>query len=284
MNRRVIYTIFGIVLAFAIAAGGWVLTGRLIETRSYALMSEAGTALANAPPALMPPVLPSSADEADSPEGEAAGEHGAVHMLSVQEIVSIIQSREMRSRDRPHEPTVDQISMGQAIDIGRGRLQSLYRRGLIELEMLDATQTNAFLSQRIPPDQDEFLDPMYSFWTVTFSGNNMRSTLLINALTGQVWSYEILLQTVSNLNVMPVDEAADILYEFLSDIGIPGCEESARAVVMRDRSAVAVLMSFADGEAFAMFSIEGRFYQNELWMFRSFSVELTTQEPMAGIE
>ena len=49
MNKQIILTGAGIILALLIAIGGWVVTGMLIESRSDELLSASGTARATAP-------------------------------------------------------------------------------------------------------------------------------------------------------------------------------------------------------------------------------------------
>jgi hypothetical protein len=230
MNKKTLYTAAGIALAFIIAIGGWLLTSSLIDRKSDALLSTSGVVPINAP--IAPIGLNPSASTEENP------------ILTAQELVSILHNMESRGREVPHEPTEGQIGMGQAIEIARSWL----------LNFTDGVFSNfdAYLCQNLQ-DAGQFLDPIYSYWTITFRNEDMTATLTINAVTGKVLRIEIAM--LSGLMEMNVDSIESSLAAFMSDIGVTGDDS---ITVQTDRSGIIATAGFAGGDAYAVVSAAGR--------------------------
>jgi len=186
MKKRGIFNIFGILLSFAIAIGGWALASRLMDIRSDNLMSATGVS-----PILMPLQLPPQADAVPAPEYIA--EDYTVQLLSEQNMVSILRNLDAPGRQIPHEPTPEQITLDHAIRIGWVWFENLSRHIEMQVELLEFHDIDAHLSQNVQRGVNGFLPPEYSFWTVTFIGRFMTTTLLINAVSGQVWRTDLVL-------------------------------------------------------------------------------------------
>ena len=190
MLKQFIFTTIGILLSFAIAIGGWVIANRLMDIRANNLMSAAGVS-----PILMPLQLP-QAEAAHDPEQDPQQDPAitVTRLLSEYNIVSILQNRAAPGREIPHEPTAGQLTMQEAIEIGREWLIHLEQYIDFHPDLLTFHHPpDAHLSQNIQRGGDGFLSPEYSFWTLTFSNMFMTATLLINAVEGQVWRTELAL-------------------------------------------------------------------------------------------
>ncbi|MCL2367164.1 MAG: hypothetical protein FWC75_09025 [Oscillospiraceae bacterium] len=266
MNKHLFLTIGGVLLALAFAASGWFITGRLIESRSNTLLYVSGIARANTPP-----------DRAYTPAANSGDDDGAYDniepesILSEQEIISILRNWEARGRETPHEPTADQISMGQAIDIGRDGLLNFYEIGLITSDMLEVSNTTAFLSQNISPMQEGFLDPMYSFWTVIFSSTYQRSIFRVHALTGQIWRYEGFPLASTTATTLSLYQAEAIVEDFLLALALDDLGAAYTDVTAHGISAI---RRFAGGDGLAIFTAEGRSLDDSQWVVRRFLLQL----------
>ena len=229
MIKKYALTAVGMILAFAIAIGGWALTSRLIDIESdrmlYASMSFP----------VETPALPAIEPMHTHDDNE---ETHAVEPLSLtnDEIVSIIRNwnwiEHLGNRSpitgmwqesayaRWHEPSAEQINMTQAIEAARDMLAFLHERNIIP-RMPFHTGANASLRQNVPPD-DPFLPPGYSFWTVNFTNDFVDLRFLINALTGEVWDVEITLwqQTPPGevIRELPPDYSPAAIYFEIRDI------------------------------------------------------------------
>ena len=203
-----IYTGLGIILSFAIAVGGWTLTRRLIDNRSDALMSQAGYQTVNPPTVATP---------AHNDDGEEDGSLSERPRLTVAEMARILINWESTDRERPHEPMEGQLSMEEAIDAADACLIEWGEAGLLAWETYE--NVRAYLCQNLPEDRADMLDPVYSYWTVSLSDQNLRATLTINAVTGQIWKASLsFLQT----NVYKEVDIEHILNTFISSLDLGG--------------------------------------------------------------
>ena len=282
MIKQKVLTFIGIIMALAIAAGGWVLVDSLIDSRSEALVSATGTVLAAQPQAAF------SAEVVDDTYDNQVGEYEEEALpyvsqqgLSEREIVAILRNWDAGGNERPHEPTSEQISMEEAIDIGR---EALFRLGgHLFPEGSTISHARAFLSQNIEPGRGTFLDPMFSYWTVSFMSldedlHEFHVSLRINAVTGQVW--RIYLERHGALLVgqetFTVEQIDRLLSDFTSDLGLSGLDQSVVSIETTERG-IAAYRSFADGEARVLFSASGRPTREGEWMFFQYSIILTAQ-------
>jgi len=220
MLKQRVFTTLGILLSFAIAIGGWAMVNTLMDIRSDNLMSAAGVS-----PILMPLQLPQTDSVYDPAHDQAY--YPTIHILTEQNIVSILRNLAAPGREMPHEPTPEQIDMQEAIYIGRRWLESLNQHIEMRHDILHIYDTSAHLSQNIQRGGDGFLPPEYSFWTVTFSSRIMAVTMLINAVEGQVWRTDLTL----SLHVRPTQA------EFYATIIDP--YDLYAAIFIPERAAVA---------------------------------------------
>jgi len=271
MNKQILYTILGIILSFVIAIGGWLITRALINIQADELLSVSETILINMPP--------DTGREVISHEPP---------ILTADEIIRILKNWEINGPEKPHEPMGEQISMGQAIEIGRAGL--LHFGDIIPLEMLGVTHTSAYLCQKMERGQENFLDPMYSYWTVTFSGDFVVATFTINSVTRQIWNVELSLINSENdkrIITFNRDDVKNMLAVFISEIGIE-IDEAASSevwnektddisnVVFHEHRGITFYQSFANGNAHAVISAMGRQMDEHEWFLTNLSLSLIT--------
>ena len=299
MIKQRILTALGIILSFAIAIGGWALANILMDMRANNLMSAVGVS-----PILMPLQLPQTevVEIVYGSEYDPAYPIAAVQVLTEQNIISILRNQNAPGREMPHEPTPGQITMYDAISIGREWLQFLTQYIQIHPEMMHIHDTSAILSQNIQRGGDGFMPPEYSFWTVNFYNRFMTITMKINAVEGQVWYTELQLELraqprpwdvtvptpifeARDGRVQPlyfvffethIDAIVDALYDFVDIIGIDADE-----VLYRIHSpvttpvAIELSKTFADGAGHVTTTISGAAVNDEnMLFFHGFSMFL----------
>jgi len=254
INRQKIFTAAGIALSLIIAVGGWILTSMLIDMRSDALFSATEIMWINVHEERISPF-------SDVYGGDASNDR---IVLSESEIASVLNNWSSRGRERPHEPMAGQINMEQAITLGLAELSSYAEQGILPAELFTFNTINANLRQNLP-DGNQFLEPVYSYWTVIFTGEYTSVTLIMNAVTGQIWNIDIILR--SFFYELNTDSLYNALDTFVSNIGLTGDEPSF--VSFSYRGEVTAIKSFADGEVFAAVNAQGRpLYDGALLLMR----------------
>lgn len=189
MLKQFILTTLGILLSFVIAIGGWVSANRLMDMRADNLMSVAGVS-----PILMPLQLPQTDIPHDPEQYQDPTFYAAPRFLPEQNIISVLHNHAAPGREIPHDPGPGQITMQEAIEIGREWLGGLEQHIYFHPSLLNFHDPpSAFLIQNIQRLNEGFLPPEYSFWNVTFSSMFMTATLLINAVEGRVWRTDLTL-------------------------------------------------------------------------------------------
>jgi hypothetical protein len=242
INKQKIYTAIGVIISFIIAIGGWFLIKTLIDIKSETLLSATGTITVDPPSTMTSPAM----DEVSN----------YLPILNGQEIVSILKNWEADGRERLHEPIDGQISMESAIEISRNTLLNLSSQGLIPVEFLGITSTTAYLGQKIRMEEDSiFLKPMYSYWTVYFYGEYMTATMIINAVTGQVWNCSVEFGYVE-IDEPDNDVLSNVLTAFISGI-VPDSEDDI-IVGEATPGMKTISISFANKSAMASIIISGR--------------------------
>lgn len=211
-SKQNLYTVVGVALSFVIAFGGWALTSELINRKADALLSVTGSVK-------VPTAPPTGTGEKP---GDSDEETDYVWpKLTESEIVAVLQNWEAGGRERPHEPTEGQLSMEQAIDAGRTGLFYFSEQGIIPAELLDNSKINAYLYEYQPSGQGTgLLDPFYSYWTVSFSGESMDVSLTINAVTGQIWKADL---SFSGINSNEL-KGEQVLYVFTSNLELSSAD------------------------------------------------------------
>ena len=275
MSKQNIFTVMGIVLSFLIAIGGWILISRLMDVQSDMLMSATGTS-----PIAMPLQLPQADDIA---AGENADEAVYAHsLLSEQDIVSIIRNLESSGHAVPHEPTPEQITMGQAIMAGENWLSFIGEQlNFPDRETLFAfdrtSSVFAYLSQNQQQDRSAFLPPTYSFWTVTFINRYINAVMLINAVDGQVWQASFSSSDPLLAFEVSFEDVSNMLTAFVTIVGIDIYVDETREVMDG-----ALFKDFANESAYAMVRVAGTplDWESDRWLIRGFCMFLGTYEQL----
>ena len=275
MFRQKVLTFVGIALALAIAAGGWMMVGSLIESRSETLISATGSVLAAALQAT--PAIPMSYAAYENQQSEREDEDNFYEQgLSEQAIVEILRNWDARGSVRPHEPTHEQISMEEALRVGR---EGLARVGeyLAPEGGFIIIQSRAFLSQNVTAEQSYYFNPLLSYWTVILNGDDHTDiSFRINAVTGQIWRIEIRKANFADRISLTVESIDEILTEFTSGLGLTGLDESVFSIETNERG-ISAYKTFADGNARVVFSATGRQIGDGEWMFFYYSINLTSE-------
>ena len=273
MNKKYILTAVGLILSFAIAIGGWVLTSSLIGINSDRLLSTSWSVATNTldtAPVDTTPTDPTASTVSNIPSDNNdvsnVNDNGVLFerpSLTESEIISILRNWDSVGQETPHEPAREQLNMEQAIETSREWLSFVGSLNIFPNELLYFTHIRVYLFQNLP-QAGQFLPPTYSYWSVIFTNESMSISMKLNAVTGQVWDTEI--------NIFRDDigisgfEVANTLSKFVLALGISqeeyiileGDEDTAFHVWVGEVDAVGVLResevywesyAFADGNA-----------------------------------
>ena len=235
MLKRRLFTAAGVVSSFIIAAGGWFLTDALINKKTGALLSVKGVTRIDAPSEIaLEPFEPVKTDEPrdlypiGQPDGALLITSNGVEI----NFADIIKNFEAIGNETLHDPASGQISMTEAIEAGDAFLSAFRAYGMFRADLLlyERAKTNAYLCQNITPGRSGFLDPVYSYWTVTFRGGETQgftlideAKIIINASTGLVICAEI--SPFSGYIELNTDLVENALLFYMDYLNIKGTDD-----------------------------------------------------------
>jgi len=270
MNRKYILTAVGLILSFAIAIGGWVLTSSLIGINSDRLLSTSWSVTTNTLDNESVDTTPTDPPVSNNPSNENDISNVSNNdvilerpSLTESEMVSILLNWDSVGHETPHEPAREQLNMEQAIETSREWLSFIGNLNIFPNELLYFTHIRAYLFQNLP-QVGQFLPPAYSYWTVIFSNESMSISMMLNAVTGQVWDTEINLFR-DDIGISGF-EVTNTLSKFVLALGISqeehiilaGNEDTSFQVwvgevdavgILRESEVLWELYAFADGNA-----------------------------------
>jgi hypothetical protein len=213
----------------------------LIDIKSDTLLSANGLTPVYAP-AVTAPNLPNSDDGRGVTGDDTSSERP---LFSEVEIARILLNWETDGEGQLHEPIEGQLGMEQAIDRGKDGLAYFYEQGVIPEELLAYEKTSAYLCQKRPGDGgSQALSPYYSYWMLSFTGENGYIMLTLNAVTGQIWKLELKVNLTATV-VKEVKTVEQILDVFIDYVGLTGS-----GMYMVD--GMTASKSFADGMLYAI--------------------------------
>ena len=120
--------------------------------------------------------------------------------LNEQEIYRVLLNWEATGSERAHEPSETQISMEQAIEASKSGLAYFAGQGAIPADALEQEFEKIYAHlchNQIHGQTPHFLDPIFSYWAVALTGERIDASLVINAVTGQIWKANIIISTTS---------------------------------------------------------------------------------------
>ncbi len=256
MVKQKLVAIMGVVLSFVIAFGGWALTSLSINRQSDAMLYKGGATYPH-----MPKDVPLATQEVavENPQTDETRSLGAA--MDEEQMVDILRNWESDGRENYHEPTEEQMTMEEAIKVS-GEFLSYYKDSGIFLDgemKYDKTWTTAYLCQRIPDnrgrEKDEKVTSVYSYWTVVFTGETMSVTIVLNAVSGQVWAARLTmnLDAVTSMNY---DGAGNMLRRFMEGLKIDG---SGKVKMKGTYPSKTFYQKFDGGNAYGVATITSRF-------------------------
>lgn len=172
MNRKYKYTFLTLLLGTAFMIGSMLCMRWILEVREKQLLTENGKAAVESPVRAWQ-------------EWEQK-EQTATHKLTMEQMEEAIQFWNNRIGETIHDPVEGQISMEEAIESGKQWLTMMGE----EKQIYSITAILSAGYQRESAKKQ--LEPYHSFWTIEFSNQTVRTTLYLNAVTGQVWSAKMI--------------------------------------------------------------------------------------------
>ena len=226
MNKQKTFTAAGIALSFIIAIGGWGLTSMMIDRKSEALLSVTGITYVDVPP--QPTSINHDTENSTLQERQT---------LTDEDIYNVLLNWEASGNERAHEPTDTQLSMEQAIEAAKSGLEYFGEQGVIPIKIFEQEfeKINAYLCQNQTVGQaSEFLDPIYSYWTVVLTGESTHATLVLNAVTGQIWSADIVISSPDAF--FEHEDTRKVLNTFVSYLGMNSDDDNTSVGIYRNDS------------------------------------------------
>lgn len=186
MKKTYKYTVLTVVLAIVFSFGGMAGMNLILKARERQLLTKSGRSVVEVP------VQTNVGQEKDQNFNKDRG------TLTIEQIEQVVSLWDGPDEVVVHNPANGQISMGEAIRAGQ---EWLIKMGMeVERKDNDEVHQYATLSTAVRESSEEEDDnedvqtaPYNSFWRVQFYSSSLEAFLYVNAVTGQVWSADIIL-------------------------------------------------------------------------------------------
>ncbi len=186
MKKTYKYTVLTVVLAIVFSFGGMAGMNLILKARERQLLTKSGRSVVEVP------VQTNVGQEKDQNFNKDRG------TLTIEQIEKVVSLWDGPDEVVVHNPADGQISMGEAIRAGQ---EWLINMGMeVERKDNDEVHQYATLSTAVRESSEEEDDnedvqtaPYNSFWRVQFYSSSLEAFLYVNAVTGQVWSADIIL-------------------------------------------------------------------------------------------
>ncbi len=186
MKKTYKYTVLTVVLAIVFSFGSMAGMNLILKARERQLLTKSGRSVVEVP------VQTNVGQEKDQNFNKDRG------TLTIEQIEQVVSLWDEPDEVVVHNPADGQISMGEAIRAGQ---EWLIKMGMeVERKDNDEVHQYATLSTAVRESSEEEDDnedvqtaPYNSFWRVQFYSSSLEAFLYVNAVTGQVWSADIIL-------------------------------------------------------------------------------------------
>lgn len=208
MSKGKLYTLLTFIISFCVVIGGWFLTERLLNQREQEFLNSTGQiALQQSESALFENVMAEGMPDGSEFHGETLSETMMEMILAVWESGGYKQ---------PCEPGEGQMNMEQAIMEGRGWIANLAKKGILPgyLEECSFDKTDAVCYTL--DVEVLFEEALLNFWEIAYTEGDVKVTLTIHAVSGQVWKADILMDADKMIyEVYSEEELLEIAFPFM---------------------------------------------------------------------
>lgn len=173
-RKNICLNLLGILSAIGMALGGLLgVQGLLSREEAHILQSGGMVAL---------PVQADDMESVDIGITEPLTPH-----LTQEELALAVQNLRSGGVSSPHEPKAGQLSMTEAIMLGKEWIGQFFMPHLGRTDfVLQEYRANCFLWSLQEDPNDSRTNPLLSYWTVLLTGQGMEAELILNAVTGQI--------------------------------------------------------------------------------------------------
>ena len=173
-RKNICLNLLGILSAFGVALGGLLgVQGLLSQEEAQIFQSGGMVAL---------PVQAEDMEAVDIGITEAL-----TPRLTQEELTLVVQNLRSGGESYPHEPKAGQLSMTEAIMLGKEWIGQFFMPHLGQTDfVLQEYRANCYLWSLQEDPNDSQTNPLLSYWTVLLTGQGIEADLVLNAVTGQI--------------------------------------------------------------------------------------------------
>lgn len=213
MSKGRIYTLIAFFISFCVVIGGWFLTKRLLDQREQEFLNSTGQiALQQSESALL-----AEGGQNAAAEGMADGSGFTGEALSETMMEMILAVWESGGYKLPCEPGEGQMDMEQAIIEGRDWIACLAEKDILPAYLGECSfdKTDAVLYTL--DVEVLFEEALLNLWEITYTEGDVKITLTIHAVSGQVWKADILMDADKMIcGACPDEELLKTAFPFMA--------------------------------------------------------------------
>ncbi len=212
MRKGKMYTLISFLLSFCVVIGGWFLTKKLLSQREEEFLNSTGQIVLKQSESLL------WAESGKNMTEERTGNENVSDRETISETMMerILTVWESGGYQLLCEPGEDQMNMEQAIMEGKDWIANLTEKGVLpaylEEGSFDKTDAAFYtLDEEVP-----FAKTLLNFWEITYTEGDVKITLKIHEVSGQVWKADILMDADKMIyDACPDEELLETAFPFL---------------------------------------------------------------------
>lgn len=267
------YTILTFIISSAIVLGSIISMNLILDKKEENMLSEKNKISVESP-------IQSWNSGPDSYTGGEIKNSSNQNFLTNDQIKMSISNWNEYSDKIIHDPVDGQISMEEAVKKSTEWLETMRKNIVIDPEKEnDIYSVRAILrASNQYYDSERKMEPYDSYWTVYLIGNEQKSSLYINAVTGNVWYAEILMYDNVDKNIK-----MDSLYTFAELSGInknigAGVREKYSAVIDLGDGLAAEMLCYP--QAYDSYEAQSSFSENIMSEDDYYDIWQSESEPL----
>jgi len=215
MRKNKIGTMLVFLISLVIVIGGWFLTKALLDQKRAEFLGKRGQI--SLQPSDSASFLAEGQESNVSGKGDGAAFLGEA--VSEEMMAKVLAVWESGGREKLHEPKPGQMDMEQALEAGKSWINTMTEQGIIPEKLAEGSYDTIAARLCSVDTRVDFDERLLSYWSLYFAKDEITVTLVVHALSGQIWKASIFLWEEDGLteNYTEIEKWIPIAFPFMKE-------------------------------------------------------------------